>query len=50
MIIFPSGGITDTNQTGRPPANAQDYADISRLHTALTRASDIRVGIIRESA
>ena len=50
MIIFPSGGISDTNQTGRPPANAQDYADISRLHTALTRASDIMVGIIRESA
>ena len=27
MIISPSAGTTDTNQTGKSPANAQDYAD-----------------------
>jgi len=27
MIVFLSGGITDTNQEARPPANPQDYAD-----------------------
>jgi hypothetical protein len=27
MIVFLSGGITDTNQEARPPADPQDYAD-----------------------
>jgi hypothetical protein len=50
MIISPSGRTADTNQTGRPPANAQDYADIKNPSTALTRASDTEVGITRASA
>jgi hypothetical protein len=27
MIVFLSGGITDTNQEARPLAGSQDYAD-----------------------
>jgi hypothetical protein len=27
MIVFLSGGITDTNQEARPLAESQDYAD-----------------------
>jgi hypothetical protein len=50
MIISPSGGIADTNQTGRSSVNAQDYAGNRAMLTALTRASDIGVGIIRDSA
>jgi hypothetical protein len=34
MIIFLSGGITDTNQEARPPADPQDYADPVRGATA----------------
>jgi hypothetical protein len=50
MIISPSGGITDTNQTGRSPTNAQDYADIKNLRAALTRHNANSLGIIRSSA
>src|SRR5712691_3415529 len=34
MIIFMSGGITNTNQEARPPADPQDYADPVRRATA----------------
>jgi hypothetical protein len=50
MIISPSGGTTDKNQTGRSPATAQDYADIKKQHTALARPSADEVGITRDSA
>jgi hypothetical protein len=50
MIISLSGGTTDTNQTGRSSANAQDYADNGNPLTALTRRSATQVGIIRTSA
>src|SRR5207247_1134406 len=39
MIISPSGGTADTNQTGRSPANPRDYADTKTPPTALTRSS-----------
>jgi hypothetical protein len=50
MINSPSGGTTDTNQTGRSPANAQDYSDIRNPSIALTRESAGPVGISRASA
>jgi hypothetical protein len=50
MIISPSGGITDTNQTGRSPATAQDYADINNPLTALARHNANSLGIIRCTA
>src|SRR5262249_662441 len=50
MIISLSGGTTDTNQPGRSPATARDYADNGNPFTALTRASGSRVGITRPSA
>src|SRR6266851_2963731 len=34
MIVFLSGGITDTNQEARPLADPQDYADPVRGTTA----------------
>jgi hypothetical protein len=34
MIVFLSGGITDTNQEARPSADPQDYADPVRGATA----------------
>jgi RNA-directed DNA polymerase len=50
MIISLSGGITDTNQTDRSPASAQDYADIKSPLTAPTRRNGHDLGIIRSSA
>jgi len=50
MLISPSGGIADTNQTGRSPATAQDYADIKNPLTALARHNASSLGIIRASA
>jgi len=35
MIVFLSGGITDTNQEARPLADPQDYSDPVRRTTAL---------------
>jgi len=35
MIVFLSGGITDTNQEARPLAGSQDYADPVSEVTAL---------------
>jgi hypothetical protein len=37
MIISRLEGTTDTNQTGRSPATAPDYADIKNPLTALAR-------------
>jgi hypothetical protein len=50
MIISPSGGTIDTNQTGGSPATAQDYADIKKQHTAPTRQFTDEVGITRDTA
>src|ERR1700733_8875349 len=38
MIVFLSGGITDTNQEARRPAAPQDYADPVRGPPALEQA------------
>jgi hypothetical protein len=50
MIIFLSGGITDTNQAGRPSAGTRDYAEAVRRLIALTRELSLMVGITLASA
>jgi hypothetical protein len=50
MIVFLSGGITDTNQEARPPADPQDYADPVRGATAFDQGNSLDAGIIQRSA